>query len=131
MSAGRFDQALQVANGGGSLADRARSVLASRDPETLDAQRLQLAWQEADARGERAHLRDRARFELTLMRDPAKEQSDARASFEDRNEADDALLLAATAAATQDRESLNAVRAWQQRYHYQDVRLDTLLGALR
>jgi len=26
---------------------------------------------------------------------------------------------------------LNAVRAWQQRYHYQDVRLDALLGASR
>jgi hypothetical protein len=106
-------------------------VLASRDARTLDAQRLQLAWQEADARGERAHLRDRARFELTLLRDPAKANVSARASFQDRNEADDALLLAATAAATNDRESLDAVRAWQQRYRYQDVRLDILLGALR
>jgi Tfp pilus assembly protein PilF len=131
LSAGRFDEALQVANRGGSLADRARSVLASRDAGTLDAQRLQLAWQEADARGERAHLRDRARFELTLLHDAAKANSSARASFQDRNEADDALLLAATAAATHDRESLNAVQAWQQRYHYQDVRLDTLLGASR
>ena len=131
LSAGRFDQALKVANRGASLADRARSVLASRDAETLDAQRLQLAWQEADARGERAHLRDRARFELVLLRDPAKANASARASFQDRNEADDALLLAATATATRDRDSLNAVRAWQQRYRYQDVRLDTLLGALR
>lgn len=131
LSAGRFDEALQVANRGGSLADRARSVLASRDPKTLDAQRLQLAWQEADTRGERAHLRDRARFELTLLHDPGKANASARASFQDRNEADDALLLAATAAAIHDRESLNAVQAWQQRYHYQDVRLDTLLGASR
>jgi len=131
LSAGRFDEALQVANRGGSLADRARSVLASRDAGTLDAQRLQLAWQEADARGERAHLRDRARFELTLLRDPAKANASARASFQDRNEADDALLLATTAAATHDRESLHAVREWQQRYRYQDVRLDTLLGASR
>jgi hypothetical protein len=131
LSAGRFGEALQVANRGGSIADRARSVLASRDAGTLEAQRLQLAWQEADARGERAHLRDRARFELTLLHDPAKAKSDARASFQERNEADDALLLAVTAAATRDRESLNAVQAWQQRYHYQDVRLDTLLGASR
>ena len=106
-------------------------VLASRDAGTLDAQRLQLAWQEADARGERAHLRDRARFELTLLHDPAKANASARASFQERNEADDALLLAATAAATHDRESLHAVHDWQQRYHYQDVRLDTLLGASR
>jgi hypothetical protein len=131
LSAGRFEEALQVAKRGASLADRARTVLAGRDAETLDAQRLQLAWQEADARGERAHLRDRARFELLLLRDPAKANASARASFQDRNEADDALLLAATAAATRDRESLNAVRAWQQRYRYQDVRLDSLLGALR
>src|SRR5262249_45682483 len=131
MSVGRFYEAQQVANRGGSLADRARSVLASRDPNTLDAQRLQLAWQEADSRGERAHLRDRARFELTLLHDPAKATVSARASFQDRNEADDALLLAATAGATHDSESLDAVRAWQQRYHYQDIRLDTLLGASR
>lgn len=131
LSAGRFAEALQVAKRGGSLADRARSVLASRDARTLDAQRLQLAWQEADARGERAHLRDRARFELLLLRDPAKANASARASFQDRNEADDALLLAATAVATHDRESLDAVRAWQQRYRYQDVRLDTLFGASR
>ena len=131
LSAGRFDEALQVANRGGSVADRARSVLASRDADTLDAQRLQLAWQEADARGERAHLRDRARFELTLLHDAAKANASARTSFQERNEPDDALLLAATAAATHDRESLNAVHAWQQRYHYQDVRLDALLGASR
>lgn len=131
LSAGRFAEALQVASRGGSLADRARSVLASRDAGTVDAQRLQLAWQEADARGERAHLRDRGRFELTLLHDPAKANVSARASFQERNEADDALLLAATAAAIHDRESLQAVQAWRQRYHYQDVRLDTLLGASR
>jgi hypothetical protein len=33
LSAGRFDEALQVANRGGSLADRARSVLAAATPE--------------------------------------------------------------------------------------------------
>lgn len=131
LSAGRFDEALQVANRGASLADRARSVLAGRDTNSLEAQRLQLAWQEADARGERAHLRDRARFEHTLLHDPAKANASARASFLDRNEADDALLLAATAAATRDRESLQAVRAWQQRYRYEDVRLESLLGAVR
>ena len=129
LSAGRFDEALQVASRGTSIADRARSVLAGRDATALDAQRLQLAWQEADARGERAHLRDRARFELMLLHDPTKANASARASFQDRNEADDALLLAATAATTRDEESLRAVRAWQQRYRYQDVRLDTLLGA--
>jgi hypothetical protein len=106
-------------------------VLAARDAAALDAQRLQLAWQEADARGERAHLRDRARFELMLLRDPAKAHASARASFRDRNEPDDALLLAETAAATGDQESLRAVRAWQQRYRYEDVRLDNFLGALQ
>lgn len=131
ISARRFDAALQVAGRGASLADRARSVLAGRDAQTLDAQRLQLAWQEADARGERAHLRDRARFELMLLHDAEKANASARASFQDRSEADDALLLAATAAATRDEESLRAVRAWQERHRYQDVRLDTLLGAAR
>ena len=99
-------------------------------PRALDAQRLQLAWQEADARGERAHLRDRARFELMLLHDPTKANASARASFQDRNEA------GRCAAPGGDRchdatieESLRAVRAWQQRYRYEDVRLDNLLGA--
>ncbi len=131
LSAGRFDEASQVASRGASLADRARVVLAGRDPTSDEAQRLQLAWQEADARGERTHLRDRARFELVLLHDPAKANASARASLQDRNEADDALILAAAAAATRDRESLQAVRSWQQRYRYDDVRLESLLGAVR
>jgi hypothetical protein len=131
LSAGRFDQALQVARRGASLADRARSVFAARDTAALDAQRLELAWQEAEARGERAHLRDRARFELMLQRDLAKANATARANFQNQSEADDALLLAETAAAAGDQESLRAVREWQQRHRYEDVRLETLLGALQ
>ena len=131
LSAGRFDEALQVARRGAALADRARVVLASRDAQSLEAQRLQLAWAEADARGEWEHLRDRARFELTLLNDPAKANASARASLQKRNEPDDALLLAATAAATNDRESLRAVRVWQERYRYEDVRLENLIGAVR
>ncbi len=131
LSAGRFDEALQVARRGASLADRARVVLAGRDASSLEAQRLQLAWAEADARGEWEHLRDRARFELTLLNDPEKANASASVSLQKRNEPDDALLLAATAAATKDQESLRAVRAWQQRYRYQDVRLENLIGAVR
>jgi hypothetical protein len=131
LSAGRFDEAAQVAARGASLADRARSVLAGRDATSLEAQRLQLAWAEADARGETAHLRDRARFELVLQRNPEKANASARASFRERSEADDALLLATTATATNDQESLRAIGEWQQRYRYQDVRLDNLIGAAR
>jgi hypothetical protein len=131
LSAARFDEALQVARRGASLADRARIVLASRDAKGIEARRLQLAWQEAEARGERQHLRDRARFELLLLRDLPAANASARATFHDRNEADDALILAATAAATHDEESLRAVRLWRKRYRYEDVRLDTLLGARR
>ncbi len=131
LSAGRFDEARQIASRGTSLADRARAVLAGRNRSSVEAQRLQLAWQEADARGERTHLRDRARFELMILQDPVKANATALASFRDSHEADDALLLAATAAKTHDCESLRAVRAWQQRYRYQDVRLDNALGAVR
>jgi hypothetical protein len=106
-------------------------VFAARDTAALDAQRLELAWQEAEARGERAHLRDRARFELMLQRDLATANATARANFQNQSEADDALLLAETAAAAGDQESLRAVREWQQRHRYEDVRLETLLGALQ
>ena len=65
-------------------ADRLPIVPASCSPvamlETVDAQRLQLAWQEADARGERAHLRDRARFELSCCATPRR-RAPARAEF--------------------------------------------------
>ncbi len=131
LSAGRFDEALQVSLRGSSLADRARSVRAARDPHSIEAQRLQLAWQEADARAERGHLRDRAWFELTLLHDPAKAIASARASLAERNEADDALILATAAAAARDKESLRVVYEWQQRHGYEDVRLDALLGAVR
>jgi hypothetical protein len=131
LSTGRFDEASRVASRGASLADRARLVLAGRDAGSAEAQRLQLAWQEADARGDRAHLRDRARFELMLLHDPAKATVSARASFQDRNEVDDALILAAAAVAMRDQESLQTVRSWQQRNRYEDVRLESLLGALR
>jgi Tfp pilus assembly protein PilF len=129
LSAGRFDEALQVANRGGSLADRARVVLAARDAQSLEAQRLQLAWAEADARGEWEHLRDRARFELNVLNDAVKANASASISLQKRNEADDALVLATTAAATGNRESLQVVRDWQARHQYQDVRLASLLGA--
>jgi hypothetical protein len=131
LSAGRSAEALQVASRGASLADRARIVLAGRNPASHEAQRLQLAWQEADSRGERAHLRDRARFELLLLHDPAKAQASALASLLDRNEPEDALILAAAVVATHDREALQTLRSWQQRYRYEDVRLESLLRAVR
>jgi hypothetical protein len=66
-----------------------------------------------------------------LLRDPAKANATARANFQSQNEADDALLLAETAAASGDQESLRLVREWRERHRYEDVRLDTLLGALQ
>jgi hypothetical protein len=66
-----------------------------------------------------------------LLRDPAKANATARANFQDQSEVDDALLLAATAAATGDRESLRTVREWQLRHRYEDARLENLLGALQ
>jgi hypothetical protein len=127
----QFAEALHVARSGSSLADRARGVLAARDPQSVESRRLQLAWQEAAARGERAHLRDQARFELTLLHDAAKAHATALANFRERQEPDDALLLATTAVATHDDEALRAIEIWRQRYGYVDVRLDRLLGAMR
>jgi hypothetical protein len=130
LSTGSFEEALQVSRRGASLADRARSVLAARDPRSIESRRLQLAWQEAAARGERAHLRDQARFELTLLHDARKAHATALANFNEHNEADDALILAATAAATHDRAAAQAIEAWRHQYRYQDARLDRLLGAV-
>ncbi len=127
LSEGANTEAMQVAGAGASLADRARVVLAARNASSADARRLQLAWDEASARGERGHLRDQARFELLLERDVAKAHATAIASFREHGEPDDALILARTAAATRDSQAVREIETWRKQHRYEDVRLDGLL----
>jgi len=121
------DIALVVATAGGSSADRLRVVLANRNAESVDAGRLQLAWQEMDRRGERDHLRDRARFELQVLGEIGRAHATAWENFQTHRAPDDALLLATTAARTGDEKALDELRAWRAESRYRDVRLDRLL----
>lgn len=127
LSEGRNEEAAKIAGAGSSLADRARVVLAGNDINSMEARKLQLAWREAAARGERGYLREQARFELIVRGDRSKAHALALESFRQRGEPEDALLLARTAAASDDRAAMAAVVAWHQRYGYEDVRLDRLM----
>jgi tetratricopeptide (TPR) repeat protein len=127
LSEGSDEAAMKVAGAGASLADRARVVLAARNVNSAEAHRLQLAWDEAGARGERGHLRDQARFELLLKRDVAKAHATAMASFREHGEPDDALILAQTAAATSDSGAVREIEAWRKQRRYEDVRLASFL----
>jgi tetratricopeptide (TPR) repeat protein len=121
---GKFDEARSVAISGSAPADQLRVALAEQKRDSRLTEQLQLAWNEATARGERGHLRDQARFELKVLRDVARAHATARDNFTDRQEPEDALLLAETATLAHDERSLELVRRWQAQHAYRDVRLD-------
>jgi hypothetical protein len=123
----KYEEARSVAGTGTAPADQLRVALAEQKRGGTLAEQLQLAWQEAAARGERGHLRDQGRFELRVLRDVTRAHATARDNFTDRQEPEDALLLAETAQAMHDARSLEAVRRWQAQHGYRDVRLDRLL----
>jgi predicted Zn-dependent protease len=106
-----------------SPADRLRQVLAARDTGSAQAARLRLAWDEATARGETAHLLDLARYtwELTSHRREALAQ--ARAAFTQRHDADSARLVFRMAEALNDDAARNEVQRWRQSTGYVDRRL--------
>jgi predicted Zn-dependent protease len=124
---GACERALQVSNAGASIADRTRAVLASRTAASDEARQLQLLWREADARGERGHLRDLARFHWLVLNDVRGAHSIALDNFRDHQDGEDALLLANTSLAMRDRDALARVARWQREHHYQDARLEQLL----
>jgi predicted Zn-dependent protease len=128
LSQGAHAQALRVARAGTSNADRTRAVLAAQSRESLEARRLQLLWREADARGERAHLRDLARFHWLVLHDVRGAHAVALDNFRDHQDAEDALVLATTAAATRDQFALAQIDRWRRTTRYEDARLDRLLG---
>jgi hypothetical protein len=125
-----FDEARSVASAGSAPADQLRVALAEQNKNSSLAEQLQLAWNEATARGERGHLRDQAGFELKVQRDVARAHAIARDNFTDRQEPEDALLLAETATLSHDERALELVRRWQAEHGYRDVRLERLVAAV-
>ena len=83
----------------------------------------------ARARGERIHARDLARVKLKLMGDPTGALQAARDNWNQQHEPVDARLLVSCGVAAHDSSVIDAVREWQQRTSYQDVRLNALLAA--
>jgi tetratricopeptide (TPR) repeat protein len=83
----------------------------------------------ARARGERIHARDLARVKLKLMGDPTGALQAARDNWNQQHEPVDARLLVSCGVAAHDSSVIDAVREWQRRTSYQDVRLNALLAA--
>ncbi len=129
LSQGKHREALVIARTGASSADKLRVVLAEQNPQSVTAQQLQLAWAEARANGERNHLRDQARFELLVLRDPARAHATALDNFRDHRDAEDALLLFATATTVGDKSSVAYVRSWCAGRRYVDVRIDNVTAS--
>jgi Tfp pilus assembly protein PilF len=127
LATGNYETAYEVASTGASSADRLRVVLAKRDASSVTSRQLQLSWREAEARGERTHLRDRARFELIVLDDVIRAHATALDNFRDHRESEDALLLAQTAAANSDAKSIAIVRQWQTERRYADRRMNKYL----
>jgi hypothetical protein len=124
----RHAEAASVVASYRSPADRLRQVLAQRDANTTEAARLRLAWSEATARGENAHLLDLARYtwELTPYRREALIQ--ARAAFAQRHDADSARWLFQMAQTLNDRVALDEVARWRQSAGYVDQRLQSVVS---
>jgi Tfp pilus assembly protein PilF len=127
LSKSDYAAANEVAGSGVSNADIFRTVLAKRERDSAAARQLQLSWREAEARGERAHLRDQARFELIVLNDAARAHVTALDNFRDQRESEDALLLAQTAAARKDARAVALLKQWQSERRYADRRMDNYL----
>lgn len=125
---GKRADAAAVASTGTSSADKLRLVLANGRRDSADALQLQLSWREAAERGERTHLRDQARFELTVLQDPVRAHATALDNFQDQREIEDALLLASTSFSRHDRRTLELVKAWKHERNHFDLRLDRYLA---
>jgi hypothetical protein len=125
----RAEEAAKVASQSAAMSDRLRTVLAEGRRDSASARRLLLAWQEAQARGDRSYLADHARFEWQLGGSLGTARELALAAFADRADPDSARLLAGIAAASGDRATLQRLQVWRQKQGYVDSRLERLLGA--
>lgn len=77
-------------------------------------------------RGTRVHLREEARFTLTLLHDPKTALSLAQANWEIQKEPWDARLLLETALVVGSRDGARPVIAWLHINHVEDMRLQQL-----
>ena len=82
----------------------------------------------AHRRGDRLHLREEARFALEIERDPARALVLARENWSVQRESADLSILAATATAAHDTQTLREIGEWRQRNRLEDEPLATLLA---
>jgi thioredoxin-like negative regulator of GroEL len=97
---------------------------AASDPAALE---LQARHAEAEARGERVHLRDLARFRLEVLHDVPGALTAARENFAAQRETWDARILLQAAHAAGDRAAAHAVVEWRHATGFEDRTLEPLL----
>jgi len=103
---------------------RRAEALASVDPaqSRLVVADLSRRFAEADALGDRTHLRERAMFELRFG-DPKAALAHARENFQTQRELVDARLVLQAAAMLRDKSGATEVVAWLRDTHTDDARL--------
>jgi len=105
-----------------ALAEQALHLSASKE-HTVELAARFAAGRE---RGTRVHVREEARFTLTLLHDPKTALSLAQANWEIQKEPWDARLLLETALAVGSRDAARSVIAWLHTNHVEDMRLQQL-----
>lgn len=132
--AGRSQQALELLRNrpvSDAYLIRKAQVLAAVDPaqSRLVVGDLERRFVEADALGDRTHLRERAMFELVFGNSKAA-LAHARENFQTQRELIDARLVLHAAASLHDKEGAGEVVAWLRDTHTEDVRLTPDLQVL-
>jgi tetratricopeptide (TPR) repeat protein len=110
---------------------RKAQALAALDPaqSRLVVTDLERRFADADALGDRTHLRERALFEL-LFGDPKAALAHARENFQTQRELVDARLVLQAAASLHDKGGAAQVVAWLRDTHAEDARLTPELELL-
>jgi Flp pilus assembly protein TadD len=107
-----------------TLAEQALHLSASKDHTAELAARFAAGRE----RGTRVHLREEARFTLTLLHDPKTALSLAQVNWEIQKEPWDARLLLETALAVGSQHAARPVIAWLHTNHVEDIRLQQLVA---
>lgn len=133
IEAGRPQEALRLA-GAGPRAEllrlrRAQAARAAGAPEPALEAALAESFERSRRRGEDQHLREEARFELSVRGDAGAALRLARDNWRTQREPGDALLLAQAALAAGDRGALDELRRWRDGTRLEDAQLAGLLRA--
>lgn len=131
LESGRAQDALAIVGAAPAVdALRLRAALARRalgQPDAVTERALADAYAAARRRGDEAHLREEARFELAIRSDAAAALRLAQDNWRSQREPEDARLLLEAARAANAPAATEPVRQWLRQSGLQDAALATLL----